>query len=107
MNKKDNHFYGWVNRSFLKAALFYCQEIINGMMLDLDDKMNQANTEHHSHDEFFKKNCFKPEYRLSNNLKEILYVYSQLQLPFTQRDVEHSGGLNSESPMHMSRNTYT
>lgn len=27
----DNFKYGWVNRSFLKAALFYCQNILNDM----------------------------------------------------------------------------
>ena len=71
------------------------------MMLD-----ETAGDTEHAHDEFFKKNCFKPEYRLSHNLKEILYVYSQLQLPFTQREADQSAAGNQRSPEHFSRNAF-
>lgn len=57
------------------------------MMVEMDGS-SDANDylDDHRHDEFFKKNCFKADYRLSNNLKEILYMYAQVDLPFTQRD---------------------
>lgn len=71
----DNFMYGWVNRSFIKATLIYCQGILNDLMVEPDDELDDFLSEHR-HDEFFKRNCYKPDYKLSNNLKEILYMYS-------------------------------
>ena len=85
-NFNDNAKFGWVNHSFLKAALLYCQGMLNDMMVNEFDESDLQDD--HKHDEFFKKNCFKAEYRLSNNLKEILYMYAQVDFPFTQRDPE-------------------
>lgn len=73
---------GWVNRSMLQAALFYCQSLLNDMMID-DEFEDVPQLEQHKHGEFFKKNCFKAEYRLSSQLKEILHSYSLIDLPFT------------------------
>lgn len=99
--------FGWVNRSFLKAALIYCQDIINDQMVetDADDELDDIMTEHR-HDEFFKRNCFKANYKLSNNLKEILYMYSSFDLPYTSLNMEFvdKNKLNLENGYEESRN---
>jgi hypothetical protein len=52
--------------------------------------MDQMCAPYHT-DEFFKRNCFLPEYKLTDGQLETLYLYSQISLPLRRKEMEKQG----------------
>ena len=54
---------GHINIAMLEAALFYAQNLLNET---IGVESGPANKNRHNYDEYFKKNCYLPEYKLPN-----------------------------------------
>lgn len=75
--------FGSININLLQLALYYCQDLLNKTAgFDL------LNVPYHC-DEFFKKNCFLPEYKLTDNQMETLQLYGEIVLPLRRRQLQN------------------
>lgn len=75
---KQNTF-GSINVVLLQLALYYSQDLLNKTM-----GFDHMSVAYHL-DEVFKKNCFVPEYRLSDQQLDILHLYGTISFPLRRK----------------------